>query len=367
MNRKKIFLIFTVLLSLAFILGACGTSPADVAVDEPADVPVDEPADVPVDEPAEDPVRVLLMTEDPIGINGYFLSAIEGLEAAEADFNIETTLIEGTGDPALNDENLRAVVREDYDLIILMTFGFTDVLLEIAPDYPDLPIVCIDCAVEVDSVLNVDFNSHEAAFINGVAAGLLTESNILGQIGPLDIPFMHRWIDPYTEGAKYVNPDITMLEPLYTGDWADPATAKELAITLFDQGADIINGAAAGGNAGIYEAAEELGFLTHGVDVNECPLAPGHVIDNTLKRVDRTVYGSIETFIAGEWAGGWAAYGLADGGVDMAVFTWPDEDTKCVLADHPDVMARVSEIRQMIIDGEIVIPDPLWGGDYVYP
>jgi basic membrane protein A and related proteins len=354
MKKKKIYIILTILLSFAFILGGCGT-------------PTNTTADAPTDAPAEDPIRVLLMTEDPIGINPYFLSGIEGMEAAELDFNIETTIVEGTSDPALNDENVRSVVREDYDLIILMTFGFTDVLLEVAPDYPDLPIVCIDCAVEVDSVLNVDFNSHEAAFLTGVAAGLLTESNILGQIGPLDIPFMHRWIDPFTEGALYANPDIIMLEPLYTGDWADPATAKELAILLSDQGADVINGAAAGGNSGIYEAAEQLDFLTFGADINECPSAPGYIIDNTLKRVDRTVYDSIAAFIAGELTGGWAAYGLADGGVDLAVYTWPEEDTQCVLADHPEVMSEVGEIRQMIIDGEIVIPDPLFGGEYVLP
>ena len=53
--------------------------------------------------------------------------------------------------------------------------------------------------------------------------------------------------------------------------------------------------------------------------------------------------------------------------MDLAVYTWPEEDTQCVLADHPEVMSEVGEIRQMIIDGEIVIPDPLFGGEYVLP
>jgi basic membrane protein A len=316
---------------------------------------------------AEVPVRVLFMTEDPIGINPYFISGLDGLAMAEAEFNIETTIIEGTGDPAQNDENVRAVLREGYDLIILMTFGFDDILTEVAPEYPDIPIVCIDCAAEVDNVLNVDFSSYESSFLNGAAAGLLTETNIIGQVGAVDIPFVHRYVDPYTVGVGYVNSDATMLEPLWVGDWADPATAKELALTLSGQGADIINGLAAGGNPGIFEAAQEVGFLTHGIDINECPLAPGYVIENNLKRVDLTVYGSIESFMAGEQLGGWAAYGLADGGVDMAVFAWPDDDSQCVLADNPDALAKVAEMRQMIIDGKIVIPDPLWGGDYILP
>jgi basic membrane protein A len=352
---KKKYL--TLVIIALFVLVLAGCQPASESA---AELPS-------ADAEVEDPVRVLFMTEDPVGINPYFISGLDGLAKAEADFNIETTIVEGTGDPAQNDENLRAVVREDYDLIILMTFGFTDILTEVAPEYPDLPIVCIDCAVEVESVLNVDFNSHEAAFLNGAAAGLLTESNVIGQIGAVDIPFLHRWIDPYAVGAQYVNPDVTMLEPLWVGDWADPATAKELAITLSNQGADIINGVAAGGNAGIFEAAQELGFLSHGVDINECPAAPGSIIDNTLKRVDLAVYDSIASFLSGDPIGGWAAYGLADGGVDLASFAWPDDDTQCVLAENPDVMAEVAELRQMIIDGTIVIPDPLWGGDYILP
>lgn len=346
MQYRRLYVVFTLFMMLSMLLVACGGA---------------------AETPEEDTVKVLFMTEDPVGINPYFISGLDGLAKAEEDFAIETQIVEGTGDPAQNDENLRAAAREDWDLIILMTFGFTDVLLEVAPEYPDLPFVCIDCSVDVPNVLNVDFLSHEGAFLNGVAGGLLTKTNVIGQIGPVDIPFMHRWIDPFAEGAKYVNPDVTILETLWVGDWADPATAKELALTLSNQGADLMNGVAAGGNAGVFEAAQEEDFLTYGVDINECPNAPGHIVDNVVKRVDLAVYSAIEKFMAGEEIGGWAAHGLADGGVNLAVFAWPDEDTECVLADHPDVLAKVDEYRQMIIDGEIVIPDPLFGGDYILP
>jgi len=367
---KKIKFMLILVISASLVLAACAGQP-EPEVEEPApeEAVEEEVAEEVVEdsEAEEEPVKVLFMTEDPIGINPYFTSALDGLEMADAEFNIEYTIIEGTGDPAQNDENVRAVLREDYDLLILMTFGFNDILTEVAPEYPDTPIVCIDCAAEADNVLNVDFQSYEAAFLNGVAAGLLTENNVIGHVGAIDMPFVHRWIDPYTVGVQYVNPDVTVLEPLYVGDWADPATAKELAQTLFDQGADVINGVAAGSNVGIYEAAEEFGFLTHGIDVNECPLAPGHIIESNIKRVDLAVYRSIADFIAGEQIGGWVAYGVADGGVDLASFAWPDDDTQCVLADNPEALAKVAEMRQMIIDGAIVIPDPLYGGDYVLP
>jgi basic membrane protein A len=307
------------------------------------------------------------MTEDPVGVNPYFITGLEGLEQAEEDFDIETQVVEGTGDPAQNDENLRAAAREDWDLIILMTFGFEDTLNEVAPENPDKAFACVDCAVEADNVRNIDFRTHEAAFLLGAAAGMLTESNIVGQIGPVEMPFMHRWIDPWAEAASYVNPDVEILDTLWVGDWADPATAKELALSLADKGADHINGVAAAGNPGVFEAAVEEGFLSYGVDINECPKAPGHIVDSVLKRVDQAVYSTIEDFLNGEEMGGFVGYGLEEDGVGLAVFTYEPEETECVLAEHPDVMEQLREYRQMIIDGQIVIPDPIVGGDYVLP
>lgn len=313
------------------------------------------------EEPASTAKRVVFLTEDPVGVNPYFISGLEGLERAKNELGVETKVIEGTSDPTTTEENLRAAVREKYDLYILMTFGFEDVLNEVAPENPDLFFVCVDCAVDQPNVLNVGFKSHESAYLLGIAAGLLTETGTVGNIGPVEMPFMTRWTIPFADAAVSSNPDVTVLPTLWVGDWADPATAKELAITLANQGADVINGVAAAGNPGVFEAAQEMNFLTTGVDINECPKAPGYIIDSALKRVDNAVFDFIQGWLEeGSPEGGFYDYGLADGGTDLAVFAFPDEDTQCVLADHPDVMAEVEKVRQQIIDGELTIPDPMF-------
>jgi len=318
------------------------------------------PTAAPPTEAIPEKPKVLFMTEDPIGINQYFNSGLEGFNKAGAEFEIETRVVECTGDPTNMDENLRAASREEWDLLILMTFGFEDTLAEVAPETPDKVYVCIDCAVEAPNVRNVDFLTQDAAFLLGAVAGLLTETDIVGSVGPVEMPFMRRWTKPFGDGARYINPDVTVLETLWVGSWSDPATAKELALIMAGQGADHINGVAAAGNPGIFEAARERGFYTYSVDINECPIDPDHIVENLIKRVDLAVYNSIRDFLAGEDMGGFMAYGLADGGVDLTVFAYPDEDTRCLLEKHPDVIERVGEIRQKIMDGEIVIPDPLF-------
>jgi len=345
MKSNKFFVVIAILILASVLFTACKPTPTA----EPTPTP----------EPVK---KVLLITEDPIGVNPYFITAQEGLTKAEDELGVETKIIECNGDPTNMDENLRAAAREGYDLIIAMTFGFNDTLIEVAPTTPDTFYVCVDCGIDLTgltNVMDVGFKTHEAAYLLGIAAAYLSESKIISSVGPVEMPFMTRWTIPFAEAAQSVDPSITVLDTLWVGDWADPATAKELALTLADQGADVINGAAAAGNPGIFEAAAEKGFLTTGVDINECPKAPGYVIDSTIKRVDIAVYNSIDALLKGELEAGYFEYGIAEGGVDLAVFAWPDMDTECVLADNPDAMEKVAEVRQQIIDGELVIVDPI--------
>jgi hypothetical protein len=132
MRMNKFFLIVSLLLALSILLAAC--VPAAPAV--PTQVPVKK-------------VKVLLLTEDPIGVNPYFITASDGLKKAALDLDVETKVIESNGDATNMDENLRAAAREDFNLIILMTFGFNDTLRQVAPTTPDIFYVCVDCGVDL--------------------------------------------------------------------------------------------------------------------------------------------------------------------------------------------------------------------------
>ena len=349
MRINKLFLTVSIVLALSLLLGACAPAPTPAPAAPATEAPVKK-------------VKVLLLTEDPIGVNPYFITASEGLKKAAQDLGIETKVIESNGDATNMDENLRAAAREDYNLIILMTFGFNDTLRLVAPTTPDKFYVCVDCGVDLTGLTNVrdvGFKSHEAAYLLGIAAARLSKTGTIGGVGPVEMPFMQRWLIPFYQGAKTVKPDIKTLDTLWVGSWADPAKAKELALTLSGKGADVINGTAAAGNPGIFEAAKEKNFITTGVDVNECPKAPGLLIDSVVKRVDLVVYNSIKDFLGKTLKPGAVELGIKDGGVDLAVFAWPDTKTQCILQDKPDILKEVGDARQKIISGEIQVADPM--------
>ncbi len=70
------------------------------------------------------------------------------------------------------------------------------------------------------------------------------------------------------EGAQSVNPDVKV-KASYVGDFTDSATAKELALIMYNSGVPIIYQAAGGAGLGVFEAATSLDKLAIGVDSDQ--------------------------------------------------------------------------------------------------
>jgi basic membrane protein A len=81
-------------------------------------------------------------------------------------------------------------------------------------------------------------------------------------------------------------------------------------------------------------------------------MAPGNVLTSMVKRVDTQAFDMIKTVADGTFEGGTVLfYGLTEGGVDAAM----DEHNEGLISD--EVLAQVDELRQKVIDGEIVVPN----------
>ena len=192
-------------------------------------------------------------------------------------------------------------------------------------------------------------------------AGRLSQAKQIGSVVALDIPFLHRWSDSFALGAQSIDPSITDTQVFIGGDnpFSDPARAKEQALAVAARGADHIFAVGAGSNGGIFEAAQQEGFLSYGVDINQCPDAPGSIVDNNLKLVDVLVEQLAKQVLDGT-AGSVVAFGLAEGGTGVVALSSDEElaESECVIADYPDIVAEVRSARDAIVAGDIVVPDP---------
>ena len=108
------------------------------------------------------------------------------------------------------------------------------------------------------------------------------------------------------------------------------------------------------------KAAKENNFSVFSVDVNRCLDAPGYVIDNTLKGVDAALLNSVDAIMSGAKASV-SAVGLKEGGMSIIALNGDKlADSKCLIADHPEVVSKVREVAATIIDGSLTLPDPMF-------
>jgi basic membrane protein A len=367
MNRN-----WATVLVLGLILAACGggtdatTTAADATTTTAAGDTTTTAAESETTTTAAegDAPSFIYITPNPIGINKFLELGQIGTDRVAERLGGTSRTFEST-DLNSRRANLEAAVEEAPTVIVLTTFEYTELAGEFAAANPDQQFILIDACPESETPIeNLHcgvFREYEGAYLLGLMAGNLSESKEVGSVVALDIPFLHRYSDSFALGAQAIDPAITDSQVFIGGDnpFADPARAKEQALALAAQGADQIFAAGAGSNGGVFEAAAEEGFLSYGVDVNQCPDAPGSIVDNNLKLVDNVVEQLLDAILAGT-AAPLVSFGLAEGGTGVVALGDDLAESGCVIADHPDIVEQVVAAADEIIAGDLVIPDPLF-------
>jgi basic membrane protein A len=280
-------------------------------------------------------------------------AAFEGATRAKKELDLFVKHVEATDDNSF-DTLLRAFAQKDFDIIFAIGVTQRAAVQKIAPQFPDKRFVLVDAEVNAPNVRSILFEEHQGSYLVGAAAALASKSGKLGFIGGMDIPLIRRFQMGFEAGAKKINPAAKVSANYIgiTGDaWNNPAKAKELAVTQYAQGADVVFGVAGASNSGLFDAVEEKGKLAIGVDSNQNWIKPGLVLTSMLKRVDLAVFSTCEALSKGKFEPGIHRFGLSDKGVDYAV----DQHNDKVLT--PEMRKKLEELKAQIIAGKIQVPD----------
>lgn len=359
--KKRVLSVVLASLLVASLTG-CATKKEETAAETPAAETEAEPeAEAPEGEADGEKIRVCVVYTGNLGDMSYNDSCNEGATRAVKDFGIELKSLEGTTAQEW-ESNLVAACEEGYDLIIGASSNIADYITKHGPNYPDTKFAVIDTTVDLPNVASVSFAQNQGSFLAGAAAAMFTEKTeiegvnedaIIGWVGGMDIPVLHDFYVGYEQGAKYINPDIKILQA-FAGTWSDPLKGKELTLAQIEQGADIVMNVASGTGPGILEGAKEAGKYAIGVDLNQDNDQPGTVLTSMVKRVDNACYLLIQSVVEGTFEGGTTQYlSLSEGGVSLTDFSVMKEH----LGDKfpQDIVDKCDELAEKIISGEIVV------------
>jgi basic membrane protein A len=260
------------------------------------------------------------------------------------------------GDPASIEPALRAFAERGYDLTIGVGFAQAPILEEVARDYPRLDFAVIDGVAGRPNVASLVFKEQEGAYLVGMIAARVSRTGVLGFVGGMDIPLIHRFAVGYEEGAHAASPRVRVLAN-YAGiteaAWNDPGRGRELAASQIGQGADVVFAAAGNTGLGVFDAAEQYGAYVIGCDSNQNWIKPGRVLTSMVKRVDNAVYQIIADRVSGRFHGGVYAYGLANGGIGYAM----DAYNRGLIPAA--VLRDVEQARRRIVSGQIRVTDAM--------
>ncbi len=286
-----------------------------------------------------------------------------GAERAARELGARVRFIE-PGDGSDREAGLRLLAAEGMDLIVGVGFIFTDDLTQLAREYPDVSFAGVDYALTTDAsgevvqppsnLAALKFREEEGSFLVGALAALVGGSKRVGFVGGMDIPLIHKFEAGYRAGVRHVCGDCTVVAQ-YAGvtpeAFANPGRGKELALSQYQSGVNVIFHASGSTGLGVFEAARDTRKLAIGVDADQYAEAPGYVLTSMVKGVDQSVFDAIARVQGETFRGGIYQFGLAERGVDYVY----DANNAALIPDP--IRARIEQLRDSIIAGRIPVPD----------
>jgi basic membrane protein A len=288
--------------------------------------------------------------------------AYQGLLQAETDFGVVGTVYTPTGTEDYANQ-LQQCVVDGNELCITVGFLFMDATYNAALSYPLVNFAIVDIIPEIytDNLRGINFDSAQAGYLAGTLAGLMTESDVIGGIGGMDIDPVNAFLLPYGYGASCVNPQINIIID-YIWSFSDEDLANQIAQDQMDAGSDVIfTVAGPAGNAALLTATQ-AGAWGIGVDSDQwltvfesgSVIGSEYLLTSAMKRVDNAVYATIENQVTSTFTSGTVIYDLANDGVGLAPYHEADASIPQPVKD------QILSTKQDILDGKIDVWQPCY-------
>ena len=361
--------ILAVLAVFAFVAAACGDdddaapapAPAEEAAPaEPAEEPMEEaePAEEPMEEaePAEEPMEEAEPAEEaaPSDGSGYSVAfvfdgflddggwntthnrGVEHVRAALPGLDVQLVTEVSPGPSATN--AFEDLAEAGVDMVIATGFYQPDAE-PVAAAYPDTIFLTWAGWTTTDNMGHFDGATEDGRYLDGLIAGSITESGVIGYPAGFPIEEVNRALNAFTIGVREMNPDA-VVQAVYINSWYDPPAEQQAAEALANAGADVL--AHELNSPAVASVAESRGLNIIGYSSDRSDEAPSAWLSSFTFEWGGYYTDQITSMMNGTWEPALSYGGLADGFIGNAPYG-PD------VTD--EILALVEERRQQIIDG----------------
>jgi basic membrane protein A and related proteins len=179
------------------------------------------------------------MYTGPVDDGGYNLSQEALMNAVARMPNVSVKGIYNVPYTSQASNEIKLAIAQGYNVFV-DTLGLGNLLTSVCKQNPQ--VACFSAADPTTqppnsrSIWTQDWNFN---YIAGVAAGLMTKSNVIGMVGSFKIPIVQMAANTYLLGCQSVDPKCKE-RVIFTNTYFDPSSAAQAANTLVDAGADVL-------------------------------------------------------------------------------------------------------------------------------
>ena len=249
---------------------------------------------------------------------------------------VQTTAIADVPEGGDAERVLRDLARQGQQLIFATSFGYARSVLAVARDFPQTKFECLTCPQGAPNVATANARYYEGRYLAGIAAGRTSTTHVAGYVAGFPIPEVLQGINAFALGMRSVDPKA-QVKVIWLNDWFDPAREREAALTLINQGADVL--AFHTGSAAVVSAAEERGKLAIAYHADMRQTAPNAQLLAITHQWGDYEKSRVQALLDGRWQTGnvW-------GGIKQGMVRVGDFGPKTPPAVQQEVLARQKEI-----------------------
>ncbi len=314
----------------------------------PAPAPVVE---APAPAPKPEPLKIAFAYVGPVGDGGWTFAHDNARKALEKEFGdkITTSIAENVPESADAERVIRDMASQGNKVIFGTTFGYMETMMKLAPEFKDVKFEHATGYKTADNMRTYDSRTYEGAYMNGVIAGAMTKSNVIGVVASVPIPEVIRNINSFTMGAQSVNPKIKT-KVVWVNEWFNPPKETEAATSLINAGADVLMQNT--DSAAVLKTAEEKGKRAFGWDSDMSAYGPKAHLGSAVINWTPYYIKATKDALEGTWTTGGVWWGVKEGAIDLV----------SIAEDVPaDTKAKVEAIKAGLKDGSFSI----WKGPLV--
>jgi simple sugar transport system substrate-binding protein len=253
----------------------------------------------------------------PIGDAGWTFQHDQGRRQMEQALagKVTTKYVENVPEGADAERVIRELAASGHKIVFATSFGYMNYAERVAKAFPNVVFLHATGYKRGKNLGTYNARFYEGRYLNGVIAGQMTKTNVLGYVAAFPIPEVLQGINAFTRGARSVNPKAEV-RVIWVNSWYDPGKERDAANTLLAQNADVVTHHT--DSTAVVQAAEEKGKWAFGYHSDMSKYGSKSHLTATMHVWGDYYTKAVNDVLAGTWKAGDIWGGFKDGMIKLA-------------------------------------------------